>query len=238
MTTELITSLVKNKVQTIVNVFETSSLNPRYDILVCLNDGPGGIKQVTFGKQQTTEFGNLKALIKAYCERSDSRYASDLKSYLDFIGNPKHPLANNLTFKTLLKLSGTDVVMHQVQDEFFDRYYWNPAFNFFSANLFTLPLSMAVIYDSYIHSGGIPVWLRKEFPGLTPLNHGDEKEWVKEYVTTRDNWLEHHPNKVLRGTDYRTDAWIEQIKNENWNLSQPVVCKFNSANEHDWVTIP
>ena len=127
--------------------------------------------------------------------------------------------------------------MHDVQDAFFDRYYWNPAVNFFSANLFTLPLSMAVIYDSYIHSGSIPAWLRKDFPERTPLKGGNEMEWINEYVTTRDNWLEHHSNKILRGTDYRTDCWLGQIKAENWMLEKPVVVKFNSSNQKDWITI-
>lgn len=233
----MITTEIKKKIQTIVNVFETSSLKPRYDILIVANDGPDKCAQISYGKQQCAEFGNLHALVKLYCE-SGGKYSSDLKTFLDFIGNPKHPLSSNQTFKQLLKLAGTDPVMHQVQDDFFDRYYWNPAYNFFSVNLFTLPLSMAVIYDSYIHSGGVPVWLRKEFPAVPPIKGGDEKEWVKEYVTTRDNWLEHNSKKILRGTDYRTDAWIEQIQNENWNLLQPVVVKFNSANEHEWVTIP
>lgn len=233
----MITSDIKKKIQTIVSVFETSSTKPLYDILVCLNDGPGGIRQITYGKHQTTEYGNLHALIKLYCERN-GRYANDLQSYVQFIGDPKHPLADNLPFKQLLKLAGTDFTMHQVQDEFFDKYYWEPAMNFFSANRFSFPLSMGVIYDSYIHSGGIPIWLRKKFNEKTPLNGGNEKEWISQYVYERDNWLEHHENKVLRNTDYRTDCWIDQIHNNNWDLLQVVECKFNLSDKKYWIRIP
>jgi chitosanase len=233
----LITPEIKKKIQTIVSVFETSSTQPLYDILVCLNDGPGGIKQITYGKHQTTEYGNLHALIKMYIDRN-GRYTNDFKSYLAFIGSHDHPLADNLQFKQLLKLAGTDYIMHQVQDEFFDQYYWHPAVNFFEANRFSLPLSMAVIYDSYIHSGGIPMWLRSKFNEKTPLGGGNEKEWISEYVYTRDNWLEHHENKVLRNTDYRTDCWIDQIHMNNWDLMQPVICKFNSDNKNNWLKIP
>jgi chitosanase len=233
----MITSDTKKKIQTIVSVFETSSTKPLYDILVCLHDGPGGIKQCTYGKHQCTEYGNLQALIKMYVERG-GRYASDLKSYVNIIGTHDHPLADNVQFKQLLKYAGTDEVMHQVQDEFFDRYYWHPAVNFFETNRFSLPLSMAVIYDSFIHSGGIPMWLRTRFNEKTPLNGGNEKEWISEYVYTRDNWLEHHENKVLRNTDYRTDCWIDQIHSNNWDLIQPVTCKFNLNNQKEWITIP
>lgn len=234
----MITDSIKKKIQTIVNVFETSSLKPRYDIITVAFDGPSEAKQISYGKQQCAEFGNLRTLIRLYCERSDSRYASDLKSYLDFIGNPKHPLADNQTFKTLLKLAGTDEMMHRVQDDFFDVRYWNPALNWFSVNLFTLPLSMSVIYDSYIHSGGVPMWLRDDFKEPTPLKGGNEIEWIQQYVLARDIWLEHNKKKILQFTDYRTDCWIEQIKEDNWMLEKPVVVKFNSPNEHSWITIP
>lgn len=233
----MIDPTIKKKIQDIVSVFETSSTKPLYDILVCLPDGPGGIRQITYGKHQTTEYGNLNALIKKYCETAGARYAKDLQNYLQFIGKHDHPLADNLPFKQLLKLAGTDYVMHQVQDEFFDRYYWDPAVNFFETNRFSLALSMAVIYDSYIHSGGVPSWLRKRFTEKTPVNGGNEKEWISEYVYTRDNWLEHHEDKVLRNTDYRTDCWIEQIHTNNWDLKQPVTCKFNLSDKKHWITI-
>lgn len=232
----MITSNIKKKIQSIVSVFETSSLDAKYDILVCLNDGPGKIKQITYGKHQTTEYGNLRALIEMYCKRN-GRYAGELKSYLDFIGKHDHPLADNLQFKQLLKYAGTDHIMHEVQDEFFDKYYWDPAAAFFSQNNFTLALSMAVIYDSYIHSGCIPSWLRDDFKEVTPAKGGDEKAWVTAYVNCRDYWLEHHSNKILRNTDYRCDAWIDQIHSDNWLLENPVVCKFNSSNKKDWITI-
>lgn len=232
---------IKNKIQSIVSVFETSSLAPRYDIVTCLSDGPvikgKRIKQVTYGKHQTTEFGNLKGLIKMYVDRN-GRFAKDFTAYLPLLGMIQHPMADNVNFKLLLKLSAEDPIMRQAQDDFFDLYYWQPAMNFFAANLFTLPLSMAVIYDSYVHSGGIPSWLRDDFAERTPLNKGDEKKWITAYVNARDYWLEHHPDKILRNTDYRTDAWQDAIKENNWDLKQPVLCKFNSDKKPDWVRIP
>lgn len=229
---------IKNKVQTVVNVFETSSLKPRYDVICIANDGPGKCMQISYGKQQCAEFGNLHALIRMYCDNPSSRYGRDLKNYLQFIGNPLHPLCKNLDFKQLLKLAGTDFVMHETQDKFFDQFYWDPAVKFFEQQNFSLPLSMLVIYDSYIQSGSILDFLRKRFGERTPINGGNEKRWITAYTNVRDKWLENHSSKILEETDYRTDCLLDAIDHNNWDLSQLVVCKFNSNNSNNWVTIP
>lgn len=233
----MITDALKKKIQTVVNVFETSSLKPRYDVICIANDGPGKCTQISYGKQQCAEFGNLHTLIKLYCDNPSSRYGKELKNYLQFIGDPKHPLCNNADFKQLLKYAGTDFVMHQTQDQFFDQFYWTPALNWFTTNGFTLPLSMLVAYDSFIQSGGILDFLRKRFGERPPAQQGDEKEWILEYVQTRDQWLENHSKEILRATDYRTDTLLDAINAENWDLSQPIVCKFNTIDKHEWVTI-
>jgi chitosanase len=231
---QLITPIVKKKIQDTVSVFETSSLKPRYDIIALLRDGPKGIKQVTYGKHQTTEFGNLKALLEKY-SRALGRYSKDFIPYLSKIG--KEPLADNRPFLTLLKYAGTDQVMHDVQDSFFDQYYWNPALKFFLSNGFKTPLALLVIYDSFIHSGGVPPWLRDDFKEKTPGKGGNEMEWVRQYLLARDLWLEHHPNKILNNTDYRTDCMLEEVQQGNWDLTGDIVCKFNQKDPKNWITI-
>jgi chitosanase len=233
---DTITPPIKKKIQDVVSVFETSSVKPRYDILVVMADGPGRCLQITYGKHQTTEYGNLRALIKMYCD-SYGRYANDLRSYIGFIGRPDKPLAKNESFKHLLKLAGTDYIMAEVQDRFFDQYYWDPAFNFFQKQNFTLPLSMLVIYDSFIQSGGILDFLRNRFGERTPINNGNEKRWITAYTNVRDKWLENHSNPLLPHTDYRTDCLLDAISKDNWDLAKPLVCKFNSFKPSDWITI-
>jgi chitosanase len=90
---------------------------------------------------------------------------------------------------------------------------------------------MLTIYDSYIHSGGIPIWLRVKFPEKTPVNGGDEKEWIAAYVNQRDKYLENNARAVLRSADYRTDCLLEQIENNNWDLSQPVIYQVQCAKD-------
>ena len=84
--------------------------------------------------------------------------------------------------------------MAEAQNEQFNKAYLEPAFNWFTKNGFTLPLSFLVISDSYLHSGGIREALRSKFRESPPANGGDEKAWVRSYVEARHNWLSNHSN--------------------------------------------
>ncbi|MEW6134394.1 MAG: peptidoglycan-binding protein [Bacteroidales bacterium] len=211
---------IKRKIEKVVNVFETGTPEGRYDLLVVMNDGPGGRPQITYGRSQTTEFGNLRKLVKMYCDRA-GQYAQALLSWLDIIG--KEPLSDNTQFKKLLRdAARNDPVMRLVQDVFFEEVYFAPAQTFFESNGFTLPLALLVIYDSYIHSGRVPDFLRRRFGEKVPSAGGNEKEWVTRYVDVRHQWLKYHSNEILRRTIYRTQCFKDQIAADNWMLSQPV----------------
>lgn len=216
----MITPENKIKIQRIVNVFETGRTQGQYDCLVQYPDGPGGIKQITYGRSQTTEFGNLKRLLEGYIARHGTE-ASHLKPFLSKVGRMPS-LGTNALFVRSLKQAGKDPIMQDVQDEFFDLYYYLPAFHWFEGFGFTLPLSLLVIYDSFIHSGTILKQLREQFPARPPKMGGDEKQWMKEYVNARHNWLQNHPRKTLQATTYRTQCFKTQIKNENWDLLKGV----------------
>ncbi|UFH54607.1 chitosanase [Spirosoma sp. KNUC1025] len=216
----MITAAVKNKVEQIVNVFETSSLQGKYDALVVLKDGKNDSRQITYGRSQTTEQGNLKTLIEMYITRNGV-FASDFKPYRTKIG--KVPLADDSEFKDLLrKAARQDAIMRAVQDEFFDVLYYTPALAFFTTLDFTLPLSLLVIYDSFIHSGCVPPALRERFPEMPPSSGGDEKAWIKAYVKTRHEWLRTNKKVILHKTIYRTQCFLDQINANNWMLTQPV----------------
>ncbi|NBP02349.1 MAG: peptidoglycan-binding protein, partial [Proteobacteria bacterium] len=160
----------KTKIQSIVNVFETGSIAGDYGCVSIYNDGPNGIKQVTYGKSQTTEFGNLKDLIKLYIEKN-GQHADFFKPYVDQIG--KKLLYNDQAFISELKLVGTDPIMITAQNEFFDNHYWLPALKFCNTNKFVTPLAGLVIYDSYIHSGSILSFLRNKFQERVPVTGGN-----------------------------------------------------------------
>jgi chitosanase len=221
-----ITPVLKKKIEQVVNAFETGSATGKYDMLVKYKDYTDSetntkIVQVTFGRSQTTEFGHLRALIQDYVN-DKGIYAGQLSPYLDRIGK-KPSLATDDNFCKILKDAGKlDPIMKTCQDDLFELKYYQPAYHWFTVNGFTLPLSMLVIYDSTIHSGGILAFLRKRFTTVVPANGGNEKEWIKNYVDVRNNWLANHSDSLLQKTAYRTHCLMQQIENNNWDLSQPV----------------
>lgn len=211
----------KTKIIDTVNVFETGKIEGNYGNVSIFHDGPHQIRQVTYGRSQTTEFGNLQHLIQMYVT-ANGQYASQLSPYLLRIGHINDPLADDSTFIQLLKEAGKDPIMHSTQDAFFESDYFVPAAKWADTNGFTQPLSLLVIYDSYVHSGSILKFLRDEFSETIPSNGGNEQDWIKEYVESRKHWLATAPNPILHGTVYRMECMEAQISNNNWDLSQSI----------------
>ena len=202
----------------IVNVFETGSVRGDYGNISIFNDGPGKIRQITYGRSQTTEYGNLRELVEMYVA-AKGKYSESLRQYASIIGNTA--LVDNATFKSLLQKAGReDPVMEQTQDAFFEKRYFKPALDWATQNGFTQALSMLVIYDSFIHSGSILGFLRSRFSENVPSSGGDEKTWISEYVNVRQNWLATHSMTILRGTVYRTQCFLREIAKGNWDLTQ------------------
>lgn len=211
---------IKNKIQKIVNVFESGSPEGDYGCISLYEDGPNGIRQITYGKSQTTEWGNLNALINLYI-KNEGDIAEKFEPYKDKIG--LRSFVSDKAFIALLKEAAKDPIMQKTQDQFFDIHYWEPAKTWFTKNGFKLNLSMLVIYDSFIHSGSILKFLRNRFSEVTPALGGDEKEWIKAYVQVRHDWLKGHSNKILTKTIYRTQNFLDAIKKDDWDLSQVFV---------------
>src|SRR5688572_4332127 len=101
-----ITAAQKSKILRVINVFETGKPDGVYDAISVYKDGPtvGGekIRQITYGRSQTTEYGNLKRLIELYIERGGV-FANAFKPYLPKIGRKNKSLHTDLAFKQLLK---------------------------------------------------------------------------------------------------------------------------------------
>jgi chitosanase len=215
---------MKTKIQSILNVWETGRPDGDYGKVTILPDGPGGKKQITYGRSQTTEFGHLKTLLKKYYEER-GQYGDAIwtlvKDRMYMKGAVSNSLCDDTDLITLLSKAGSDPVMRQVQDEFFDKFYWLPAARWFNSNGFTLPLSMLVIYDSFIHSGNVLPFLRKRFSARPPAAGGSEMEWITQYVNTRHNWLSNHSSKYLRNSSYRTRDLLRSIEEKNWDLKKP-----------------
>lgn len=208
----------KEKIEQVVNVWETGSKEGDYSNVTILPDGPGGKLQITYGRSQTTSTSYLKKLIEIYI-KNKGKYAGNLEPYLNDIEVPPY-LVNHTKFINFLKLAGKeDPVMKKSQDELFDMKYWKVAFRFFEKEMFTFPLSMLTIYDSYVH-GGLSI-VRNMFPEATPANHGDELQWLESYLKCRYSWLANNQRKILHTTKKRSELYLTLLWDKNYDLSKP-----------------
>lgn len=214
----MITDLQKRSAQAIVNIFETSKPLGDYGKVTLL---PGDSGHLTYGRSQTTlSSGNLFLLVKVYSDAPNAQFGAALGAFLDRLEDIDLSLDNDFTFRDLLGRAGDDPVMHDVQDSFFDRVYWQPAVASAAFIGNQTALGMAVVYDSRIH--GSWHFMRDR----TNQNHGSlgslgEKKWINRYINTRRDWLANHSNHLLRKTVYRMNA-LKRLRNEKrWDLKLP-----------------
>jgi chitosanase len=217
MLTQAQTQLIEH----VINAFETGRPEGDYGALVVMADGPDDCRQITYGRSQCTEYSTLRVLVKMYSD-ADGVFSEQLKPYVDLVG--VKPLCDDQQFRRLLEAAAEDQAMRACQDRLFQERYLRPALLWCGQNGFTLPLSALVVYDSWIHSGGVPSFLRRRFQERPPAAGGSEQAWIAAYVRTRHEWLRSHTRPVLRNTVYRTECLLKQIRTENWDLGRlPIV---------------
>ena len=204
-------------IERIINVFETSRADGDYGMISIYADGPHDIQQITYGRSQTTEYGNLRQLVADYVASSGT-FSAALAPYADLVGSS--PLTNDNEFKRLLRDAGRqDTVMQKTQDKFFERVYFAPAKRWCETEGFVSALAMLVTYDSFIHSGSMLWSIRSKFAERTPQHGGDERAWIKAYVIARNAWLKAHRRDAVRLSAYRTRDLLREINRANWDLA-------------------
>jgi chitosanase len=214
----MLTEIQKKAAQAIINIFETGSVAGEYDSVVSVPGDPGGL---TYGAKQTTlNSGNLHLLIKAYVEAEGALFDDELRPYLGRLRNIDQSLNNNTTLHGILRQAGRDSVMVQEQDAFFDRVYWNPAMNSATTMNIQTVLGIAVVFDSITHGswGLIRDRTNNQFGNLSNIG---EKNWIKNYLDVRRDWLANHSVQILHLTVYRIDAFKKIIQSGNWDLALP-----------------
>jgi chitosanase len=212
-----VTPIQKRLIERIINVFETGKPDGDYAAISIYADGPHDIRQITYGRSQTTEYGKLRKLIARYVA-ANGTYSADLEPFAELVGSA--PLTDDIEFKNYLRKAGReDAVMQRVQDEFFDDEYFKPAKKWCENEGFTSGLAMLVVYDSFIHSGAVLWVIRGRFPEVTPAKGGDERAWIRAYVVARKAWLSTHRREVVRKSAYRTRDLLHEINRGNWDLA-------------------
>ena len=218
---------IKDKILSIVSCMETGKPTPVYDMVTILHDGPRGVRQVTLGNGMTQGGGDLKQVIDSYIAKN-STYSAMFIPYEKRISTD-YTLADDTHFISLLKAASlNDQLMRDSQDAVFDSQDWVPALAFATQNGFTLPLSILVIYDSYVQSGHIFDFLRAAFPAKVPVKGGNEHDWITQYLHARHDWMANHTNAAIRASVYRVNDYLTMVKNNDWNLDTPLVANDNT----------
>lgn len=218
-------SLTATQAQTakaIVNIFETGSVLDRYDQVTLI---PGDTGHLTYGRSQTTlASGLMHDLLALYAGNGGARFAKRLAPYLPRTASRDLALDADADFANLLRACADDLVMRETQDAFFDLAFWRPATASARALGLTLPLSVAVVYDSRVH--GSWAALRDE----TNAKDGSvaqlgERGWIQAYVRRRMHWLAQSARADLRATVYRMEAFQRLIDQDRWGLALPLVVR-------------
>lgn len=210
----------KRTAQSVVNIFETGRASGDYGQVTLLQGDTG---HLTYGRAQTTlASGNLHLLVKDYCETKRAGFADELRPYLPKLAARDVSLDGDMKLRGLLRAAGDDPVMRVVQDDFFDRVYWNPAATAAASLGIISPLGGCVVYDSFVHGS----WSRMR--DRTTEQHGAPSAigpdpWISCYVAVRRDWLSRHSNRLLRKTVYRMECFRDLIDAAKWSLPLPLV---------------
>ena len=211
------TDLVYKTVVAIVRCFETANYSSGvgYGKIANNTNDPGGL---SYGMVQASlNSGSLYLLIQAYVDNKGTE-ASPLAPFLPQLKARNSQLGIAGVLLDALKRAGNDPIMHQTEDDFFKRNYFDPAVATLNRLNWQTPLALAVIYDSHIQGA----WQNLCQQTNTPFSVG-EKVWIPKYVATRRNWFERNSNPLLRSCTYRMDTFQHLIATDNWNLNLPIV---------------
>ncbi|MBX3243766.1 MAG: chitosanase [Acidobacteria bacterium] len=213
----------------IVRIFETGSVKGRYSALAVLNDGAG----ISFGISQFTHrSGSLAKVVEQYLANGGTVEKDVMLLHLNTLRSPSkasiHGLAANKAFRSALKRTAETKEMRLAQEQIAHEMYMQPAIRACAGSGFTLPLSLAVIYDSLTHGSYAMIRDRVQ---IKSSGKEFEKTWITEYVRRRDAWLASVPR--LRATRYRTRFFLDRIAVGNWHLDLPLQVNGVSLTEKD-----
>lgn len=211
-------SIPKALIMRIINQFETGTPEGEYDKLSIQDDGINASFQITYGRSQTTEQGNLRFLLEMYVE-AEGLFSPEFLPYLERIGR-ESLVTDGYFHELLIQAAREDPIMRQTQDHFFDSFYWQPAERWCASHGISSALGHLIVYDSQVHSGGVPLFLRKRFRERPPSAGGNEQRWLAAYVEARHQWLKYHKRPLLRACIYRTRCFMAEIARNNWDLTQ------------------
>ena len=216
-----LTALQKKTARAIVNIFETGRVMGNYGAVVVIAGDTG---HLSYGRSQATlTSGGLFTLLSDYCASPDARMAAQFRPLLARFEVKDLTLDTDDRVHALLREAGTDPAMHDAQDRFFDKSYWEPACVAAAKLSLTMALSVAVVYDSHVH-GSFRLIRDRVNKAATTTAGMPEKSWVAAYVAARKAWLL-GAKGMLPATAYRMDEFNRLIEDDKWELPLPITVR-------------
>lgn len=199
----------------IVRIFETGKPLGDYAAVAVLDDGAG----ISYGISQFTHrSGSLAEVVEKYFENRGvvgrMVLADRLPKMKDSSKSSIERLSIDTQLKAALKAAAATTEMRSAQEEIATERYMRPALSECERLGFTLPLSLAIVYDSITHGSWSKI---RDMIRVTPKN---EKGWMTAYILRRDAWLRSIPR--LTKTTYRTKFFLSQIMTGRWTLELPM----------------
>lgn len=201
-------------------VFETSSKTPRYGSLATLPDGPGGVRQITWGYHQGTDASNtVDEILEAFvAEPGDAtnlaaQAAAVLPKFRSNNPTIMRRLADDGAVKQLLRDIAKTPAGQAAQRSVFQRRYMEPAIHAWLGSGWRTTLALVTVVDGMTHGS----WGRIRDLVSPKLN---EQHWIESYLLRRAAWL-HGRGLPLSNTACRPEALLRLARQGNWNLDTP-----------------
>lgn len=225
---EALTKDIKDRIMSVIMIFETGYARKRFDSISIYNDARGDgevydssknepMTQVTYGYLQTTQTSYLVDIVKRYVDNG-GKYADELRIYIKDI--PKRYIKDP-NFVKYLKLAASDTVMQEAQDYVFETKYFKKALDTCKKLGIKSNLGVLIVFDSIIHSGSIMQFLRDRFEEKAPIDGGDEITWLKQYTLTRRAWLL-SKGGLLAKCIYRQDVFLRLFESLDFTLKNKI----------------
>jgi chitosanase len=205
-------------INTLISVFETGRIdgNSMYSQVVYNPHDSGGL---SYGKYQASlNSGNLFLLIKGYCTKNP-KDGQALVAFLDRLGDKDTSLNTDQHFIAALIDAGSISSMQSAQDLFFSTVFLSPALSTCNAMGMTTPLSVGVVYDSFIQGAFNTIMTLANAQGS--FSDIGEVQWIKNYLNARLAWFASNANPLLKNCVYRPQFFLDQIDKDNWTLALP-----------------
>ena len=214
------TPLQQKTIKAIVNVFETGRAAGDYSAVTAIAGDSG---HLTYGRSQSAlGSGSLFQLLSQYSVAPGAKFAAQIQPYLPRLEARDITLDKDATLRNILREAGSDPVMQEEQDRFFDANYFNPACTSASACGLTSVLAQAVVYDSCVHGSWRAMRdAANQKCGAPGSNGVTEQQWLTVYVQTRKQWLL-SSRPPLPASAYRMDSFLSLMTDGNWNLDLPL----------------